>query len=152
MSFRKFFFKMTKRISVMFDIWCLQSKLSRLGVYTLCSPTYWPNGSSVSYTSCGLKQPIMYKSSQLLYLVSAGGLSGYLCNVIKFLPVHTPHYGLWMWMCPSKVRCGDQNSIRPSASTNLKPQYFIRFENCGNECELAVRFQFIATICQIVTR
>jgi len=151
-SFRKSVFEITEGISVTFDIWCMQSKLSRLEVYTLCSPTYWPNGTSVSYTSCGSKLPMMCKSSQLLYLVSAGGLSGYLFNVIKFLPVHTPGYELWLWMCPFKVRCGDQNSIRLSTSTNLKPKYFIRFENCGNESELAVRFLFNASISQIVTR
>lgn len=150
--FRKSVFEIAERISVTFDIWCLQSKLSRLEVYTLCSPTYWPNGTSVSYTSCGRKLPIMCKSSQLLYLVNAGCPSGYLCNVIKFLPVHNLGYGLWLSMCPFKVRCGDQNSIRPSTSTNLKTKYFIKFENCGNECELTVCFLFNASISQIVAR
>jgi hypothetical protein len=127
MSFRKSVFEITEGISVMFDIWCLQSNLLRLEIYTPCSPTYWPNGSGVSYTSCGSKLSLTCKSSQLLYLVNAGGLSGYLSNVIKFLPVNTPGYGLWLWMCPFKVRRGDQNTIRPSNSTNLNPKYFITF-------------------------
>jgi len=77
MSFRKPIFEITERISVMFDIWCLQSKLSRLEIYTLCSAPYWPNGRDVSYTSIGSKLPIMCKSSQFHYLVSASGMSGY---------------------------------------------------------------------------
>jgi len=69
MSFRKSIFEITERISVIFDIWCLQSKLTRLEVCALCSATYWPNGRSVSHTSLGSKLTIMCMSSQVHYLV-----------------------------------------------------------------------------------